>query len=113
MVAALPRDALGKLRRDALLALLTPAMLRFPPDHRAAEGHFPGNPILPGAALLDALLPALGLDAGEGRLGSVKFHQPVRPGDSVAVTTQGRRFEARLAGGGAVAFSGTREPPCR
>jgi acyl-coenzyme A synthetase/AMP-(fatty) acid ligase len=117
----LPRNALGKLPRAALLRLSglappqadadAPILLRFPAPHPAAAGHFPGNPVLPGALLLDHLLPALlGEDAAGGTIESVKFHQPVRPGDSLTVTTRTAgsivRFEARLAGTGQLALSG-------
>jgi 3-hydroxymyristoyl/3-hydroxydecanoyl-(acyl carrier protein) dehydratase len=34
-------------------------ILRLPADHPSVEGHFPGNPIFPGAVLLDEILHAL------------------------------------------------------
>jgi 3-hydroxymyristoyl/3-hydroxydecanoyl-(acyl carrier protein) dehydratase len=39
--------------------------LSFAPDHPTAAGHFPGNPILPGALLLDEVV--LAIAAGESR----------------------------------------------
>jgi 3-hydroxyacyl-[acyl-carrier-protein] dehydratase len=59
----------------------------FPLDDPAAEGHFPGNPIIPGAALLrevvNAVSPARGMICHEIR--SAKFLRPVRPGDQVTI----------------------------
>lgn len=61
----------------------------FPLDHPAAQGHFPGNPIIPGAVLLSEALRAieasLGLSLSPGRLGSAKFLHPTRPGDRVRI----------------------------
>ncbi len=109
VVPALPRDGLGKLARAALLRLLeAPVVLRFAADHPACAGHFPGNAIIPGAVLLDALVEA---SPGLGRISSVKFLWPVRPGDFVEVDVSGARFEGRLAGGGRVVFSGMTSPP--
>src|SRR4051812_1771906 len=56
--------------------------------HPAAEGHFPGNPIIPGAVLLDDALHALCKSMGETVSSSTlrtKFLHPVRPGDRVTV----------------------------
>jgi len=61
----------------------------FQPDHPAAQGHFPGNPIIPGAVLLDETLRAIeaGLDAGLApfRIRSAKFLHPARPGDRMLI----------------------------
>lgn len=61
----------------------------FPADHPAALGHFPGNPVIPGAVLLDESLRAIesGLDLrlSPCRVKSVKFIAPVRPGDRVVI----------------------------
>ncbi len=55
--------------------------------HAAFAGHFPGNPILPGVVLLDAVLNGLehacGLDLRACRLASAKFLGLVRPGDAL------------------------------
>ena len=59
------------------------------PDHPASQGHFPGNPIIPGAVLLDETLRAIeaGLDAGLApfRIRSAKFLHPARPGDRMLI----------------------------
>ena len=61
----------------------------FPLDHPAAQGHFPGNPIIPGAVLLSETLRAieasLDLSLSPGQLGSAKFPYPARPGDRVRI----------------------------
>lgn len=58
-------------------------------DHPAAEGHFPGNPIIPGAVLLSATLNAiereLGVTLSPFRLKAAKFYLPTRPGDTVVI----------------------------
>jgi len=54
------------------------------PDHPAYEGHFPGHPMLPGAALLAQCLAALeGAAIGDltaWTLASAKFVSPATPG---------------------------------
>jgi 3-hydroxyacyl-[acyl-carrier-protein] dehydratase len=61
----------------------------FPRGHAAAQGHFPGNPIIPGAYLLSEILRAMG-DRLERRLypcviAYAKFVRPVRPGDRMSI----------------------------
>jgi 3-hydroxyacyl-[acyl-carrier-protein] dehydratase len=79
----------------------------FPLDHPTASGHFPGNPIIPGAVLLDTVLAVLEAHeaplVGGYSLGSAKFLQPVRPGDRVEIrwkspTEHQVRFECLLEG---------------
>ena len=54
-------------------------------DHPAYEGHFPGEPVLPGAVLLDAVIGALEAAAGGAartwQVSVVKFLGAVRPGE--------------------------------
>ena len=61
-------------------------------DHPAFDGHFPGQPVLPGVALLAEVLeaalrePALAACVGNApRLAVVKFLAPVRPGASLVI----------------------------
>jgi 3-hydroxymyristoyl/3-hydroxydecanoyl-(acyl carrier protein) dehydratase len=72
-------------------------------DHPAAAGHFPGNPIIPGAVLLSTTLRAIEasgqLNLVRGRPLAAKFLHPVRPGDSV-------RIEFSEIAGGTLKFSG-------
>lgn len=87
----------------------------FAVDHPTAAGHFPGNPIIPGALLLDAVLLALGGDArdaiGGVEIRSVKFLRPVRPGDRLLIRWERRpngetRFEGLLRDPERVALTG-------
>jgi len=61
----------------------------FQADHPATQGHFPGDPIIPGAVLLDETLRAIeaGLDSALApfRIRSAKFLHPARPGDRVQI----------------------------
>ena len=61
----------------------------YPADHPAAEGHFPGNPIIPGAVLLSDTLRAIAAAHGAALalsgIKSAKFHAPARPGDRVLI----------------------------
>ncbi len=70
--------------------------------HPAGEGHFPGNPVIPGAVLLaetlGAIAAAAGLDLAVARIRSAKFLAPARPGDRLAI-------EFSLAGSDAIRFS--------
>jgi len=63
------------------------AGLRIAADHAAFAGHFPGFPILPGAALLDEVLHQIvrshELDLLAWRLSNVKFLGAVKPGDTL------------------------------
>ncbi|HVA15608.1 MAG TPA: hypothetical protein VNF99_20345 [Stellaceae bacterium] len=61
--------------------------LRFAEDHPTAAGHFPGNPIMPGAVLLDTVLLAIAGDAAAPSctVRTVKFLRPIRPGDRVRI----------------------------
>ena len=61
-------------------------------DHPAARGHFPGNPIIPGAVLLDEVLQAVTAGSDLAKTGgagcevrSAKFLRPVRPGDNMLI----------------------------
>ncbi len=126
MLDALPREATGKITAATLRALAAqhlpadaagpsdtssdtspeapaddPDGLRFSiaADHPAFDGHFPGQPILPGVVLLSLVMQALEQQpALHQRLGAtpvidaVKFIAPVAPGCTlrVALAEQGR-----------------------
>ncbi|RST56631.1 AMP-binding protein [Variovorax sp. MHTC-1] len=121
-VTAFPREGTGKLTARALrefaLAQLasdgTPVQLthEVPADHPAFAGHFPGQPLLPGALLLSEVLEAVqGVPALAARLGAqptlaaAKFLAPVRPGSTLVIdlipetgASRGLRFEVRSSG---------------
>ncbi len=63
------------------------SLLPIPADHPAYQGHFPGNPILPGVVLLDAALTAVAIARVASVVGwqvlTAKFHSIVRPGDAL------------------------------
>jgi 3-hydroxymyristoyl/3-hydroxydecanoyl-(acyl carrier protein) dehydratase len=58
--------------------------------HPALPGHFPGDPIVPGAVLLDEIIDVISSeypftsDAGWS-VRSAKFVRPVRPGDCLTI----------------------------
>jgi len=64
-------------------------VLRLPADHASAMGHFPGDPIVPGAVLLDEILAIIARAHGARTQGwvvkSVKFLRPVRPGAELEI----------------------------
>jgi len=126
-VPALPREATGKLtaaalRQFALQALAQAAgedVAAVPAatavevtfdvvaDHPAFAGHFPGHPVLPGAALLSLVLQAVEQrPALRGRLGpqpcidNAKFLAPIGPGARLLVALRehgtGLAFDVRL-----------------
>jgi len=91
--------------------------LRFASDHPTAAGHFPSNPIVPGALLLDEVVKAIAETAYSGldvMIRTAKFFRPVRPGESVQLRWQSTdggviKFECRVADGDKMAAAGTLE----
>jgi 3-hydroxymyristoyl/3-hydroxydecanoyl-(acyl carrier protein) dehydratase len=90
-----------------------------PADHPAFDGHFPGEPLLPGVVVLAEAFARIeadtGVPASEWTLESGKFHGAVGPGARLEVVHHahgaGRRFEVldhgRLVASGTLA---RREP---
>ncbi|MBI4205606.1 MAG: hypothetical protein HY527_11325 [Betaproteobacteria bacterium] len=72
---------------------MTSVEREFPSDLRAARGHFPGNPIVPGALLLSETLRAieesLGARLSPCRITFAKFVYPTRPGDRLLIEFSG------------------------
>ena len=62
-------------------------------DHPAAQGHFPGDPIIPGAVLLSETLKAietsLGVMLSPCRIKAAKFFYPTRLGDRIRIEFTG------------------------
>lgn len=72
---------------------------RFGPNHPTAAGHFPGNPIIPGALVLDAVLDAIAGDdpvAQSCAIRAVKFLRPIRPGDRIRIDWHEERGDTRF-----------------
>lgn len=73
------------------------------PDEAYFEGHFPGQPILPGVTQIALVAQAILRDAGHGMLRTihhVRLRQLVRPGETLALSTHrvgadAVRFELR------------------
>lgn len=80
---------------------MTALTLQFSANHPCGAGHFPGNPIIPGALLLDEVLTCIAtdleIDGRAWRVKSAKFPRPVRPGDIVHINyTQTANGEIRF-----------------
>lgn len=96
---------------------MTETALALERDHPAFEGHFPGNPILPGVVLLAEALAAIAAATGraphEWTLASAKFFSAVGPGAALTLIHEAHganalRFEIRSSAG--VVASGTLSP---
>lgn len=82
-------------------------------DHPTGAGHFPGNPIIPGALLLAEVLRCI--EQAEGArfascsIKAAKFLHPARPGDTIEIeyarSAQGT-IEFKCAAGGTKVLSG-------
>lgn len=93
---------------------MNPAILTFAADHPTGSGHFPGNPIIPGALLLAEVLhritQAEELQLRSCNIKTAKFLHPVRPGENVEIEYSYARpgvIDFRCAVAGIRVLSGT------
>lgn len=65
------------------------ATLRVPADHPALTGHFPGNPVVPGVVILDAVISAaeswLGASFVVDSISHAKFLAPLKPDEAARI----------------------------
>lgn len=65
------------------------ATFHVPAQHPALAGHFPGNPVVPGVVILDAVISAaetwLGEDHAIDRLSFAKFLAPMKPDETARI----------------------------
>lgn len=119
-VAALPRNAIGKLPQAALARLLAQCRLEtnladragsgaamqrmvIPAGHPSVPGHFPNRPIVPGVVILARVMEAIRTQWPQLELGALlqaRFSAPLAPGQGFQVGLQYQRdqtrFEVRL-----------------
>jgi 3-hydroxyacyl-[acyl-carrier-protein] dehydratase len=89
--------------------------VRVEPSHPALQGHFDGDPILPGVSQIGLALAVASAAGGPAlavtEVRSLRLRRTVRPGDELSLQVDGPdsggalRFEARCGGG--VACRGT------
>ena len=93
--------------------------LQIAADHPAFQGHFPGNPLLPGVSLLAEVIeaamtqPALAAAVGpQPRIGVAKFLAPVLPGAELRLQLlpKGKRLQFDVWQGEQLTASGHFEP---
>ena len=84
------------------------------PDEYFLAGHFPGNPIMPGVLMVEALAQTgacalLGSEDATGKIvlfggiDKLRFRRPVRPGDTLTLTVDVDRIRGPIGRGRGVA----------
>ena len=77
------------------------------------NGHFPGHPIMPGVLIVEGMAQCLGVLVMEGQEGkvpyfaaveSVKFKQPVRPGDTLTYDVQVEKIRSNIVKASGIAL---------
>jgi 3-hydroxymyristoyl/3-hydroxydecanoyl-(acyl carrier protein) dehydratase len=93
---------------------------KVPADHPALAGHFPGQPIVPGALLLDRVVSfAAALSGGRDgswQINAAKFLAPARPGAELVFTIApgaGASLSFAVRSAGNMVASGSLTPPAR
>ena len=90
----------------------TTVALRIGADHPALDGHFPGQPVVPGVVLLDCALEAaedwLGRALDVATLAQAKFLAPLLPGvaATLALEHDGATLRFRVERDGTLLASG-------
>ncbi|HLP98920.1 MAG TPA: hypothetical protein VK149_10780 [Sideroxyarcus sp.] len=92
---------------------MTQLTLHIAANHPTGAGHFPGNPIIPGALLLAEVLRCIeraeGVHFSACNVKNAKFLHPARPGDTVTIeygrSAQGT-LEFQCAVGGSKVLAG-------
>jgi 3-hydroxyacyl-[acyl-carrier-protein] dehydratase len=89
------------------------AWLRIASDHPALAGHFPGEPIVPGALLLDEALHAIDAAGTCWHIASLKFHRIVRAEEPLRLecsTQPGGALRIEVRAENTLVMSGLLEP---
>lgn len=77
------------------------------------NGHFPGHPIMPGVLIVEGMAQCLGVLVMEGQeekvpyfaaVESVKFKQPVRPGDTITYDVKVEKIRSNIVKASGVAL---------
>ena len=77
------------------------------------NGHFPGHPIMPGVLIVEGMAQCLGVLVMEGQEGkvpyfaaveSVKFKQPVRPGDTLTYDVKVEKIRRNIVKASGIAL---------
>ncbi|AVQ21727.1 beta-hydroxyacyl-ACP dehydratase [Fusobacterium necrophorum subsp. funduliforme] len=77
------------------------------------NGHFPGHPIMPGVLIVEGMAQCLGVLVMEGQEGkvpyfaaveSVKFKQPVRPGDTLTYDVKVEKIRSNIVKASGIAL---------
>ncbi len=96
-------DRVAELGEDSLTAIKNVTI-----NEPFFQGHYPGNPVMPGVMQVEAMAQAAGIlllrrQSGEGKTAlfmscdKVKWRKPVRPGDQLSITVKLTRVRGAVA----------------